>query len=213
MSATLSQEPLDVRALPGSREVVVYKDGGLFPVLTATADGTIIAVLRGGAGHIGLPGRIEVVRSLDAGRTWTPPSVIADSDVDDRNPAFGLSNEGTVVLAYHRQGSYDEAGNYRPVPHGEPDRPVEVMVTRSFDNGLSWERPCALGVEQLRTGSPFGKIDVLPDGTLLLPIYAAGGSYLVRSQDNGESWREPSRLAEGMNETALLVLPQGDISR
>ncbi|MCW5852957.1 MAG: exo-alpha-sialidase, partial [Anaerolineae bacterium] len=102
---------LDVRALPSSREVIVYKDGGLFPVLANTGN-VVIAVLRGGAGHLGLDGRVEVVRSLDGGRTWTPPAVVADSERDDRNPALGVSAGGVLVLSYHRQGNYDAAGNY-----------------------------------------------------------------------------------------------------
>nr|HRJ45240.1 sialidase family protein [Caldilineaceae bacterium] len=76
---------LDVRGLPGTSEVIAYQDGGLFPVLALAGD-AVVAVLRGGAGHLGLDGRIEVVRSLDAGHTWSPPAVVADSDFDDRNP-------------------------------------------------------------------------------------------------------------------------------
>ena len=161
---------LDVRALPGSTETIAYKDGGLFPVLALTGD-TVVAVLRGGAGHLGLEGRMEIVRSLDAGHTWSPPAVVADSAVDDRNPAFGVTQAGTLVLAYHRQGNYDEQGNWRRREAME-ERRVEVMVTRSHDHGLTWERPYPLGVELLAAGSPFGKIVALADGTLIMPIYA-----------------------------------------
>src|SRR4051794_2923272 len=103
---------LDVRALPGTREMIAYKAGGLFPVLTLAPKGVILAVLRGGAGHLGLDGRIEILRSLDAGLSWSPPNVIADSERDDRNPALGHSNQGMLVLAYHCQGNYDADGNY-----------------------------------------------------------------------------------------------------
>src|SRR5262245_51236589 len=110
---------LDVRRLAGTRETQVYRGGGLFPVLTVAPDGAVVAVLRGGAGHLGLGGRIEVVRSLDQGATWSPPAVVADSDRDDRNPAFGTSAAGTIVLAYHRQGSYDEEGLWAPARFAE----------------------------------------------------------------------------------------------
>jgi hypothetical protein len=217
---------LDVRALPGAAETIAYKDGGLFPVLALSGD-TVVATLRGGAGHLGLDGRMEVIRSLDGGRTWSPPAVVADSDFDDRNPAFGVTQAGTLVLSYHRQGNYDEAGNWRRREVME-ERRVEVMVTRSHDHGLTWETPRPLGVALLAAGSPFGKIVALADGTLLMPIYAGpipallgshapavtgegDCSYLVRSHDDGVTWGEPALIALNKNETALLTLPAGDL--
>lgn len=201
---------LDVRALPGTREVIAYKDGGLFPVLALAPNGAILAVLRGGAGHLGLDGRIETIRSLDAGLVWSPPNVVADSEHDDRNPALGVSAQGTLVLAYHCQGNYDAEGNYLRDTESRADR-VDAMVTRSHDNGLTWEKPFALGVDTLHSGSPFGKIVALADGTLCMAVYHPQGSFLVRSRDDGAHWGEPTLLAEKMNETALLALPNGEI--
>jgi hypothetical protein len=220
---------IDLRTLPGTRETIAYQEGGLFPVLALAPDGGVVAVLRGGAGHLGREGRIEVIRSRDGGLTWTPPSVVADSDRDDRNPALGVSAAGTLVLAYHRQGSYDEDGNYRPLPRGAGfARPVEIVVTHSADGGLTWEQPTPLTLEVLRPGSPYGKIARLADGTLLLPIYdeprpAILGpklsqarpdgccSYLVRSRDDGRTWDEPTLIGVNLNETGLLALPDGDL--
>jgi hypothetical protein len=215
-----------VRALAGTSEVTVYKDGGLFTVL-AVRDNAVVAVLRGGAGHLGLDGRIEVVRSLDAGHTWTPPVVVADSESDDRNPAFGITNDGTLILSYHRQGNYDEHGNWRRREAMEGRR-VEILVTRSFDGGLSWEVPFPLDVALLASGSPYGKIVSLQDGTLLMPIYGvpvpellgsradevtgdSDCSYLVRSNDNGATWGDPSLIGINMNETGLVSLPTDDV--
>ena len=209
MIATTFRHTLDVRALSGTRETVAYKDGGLFPVLAQTPTGDPIAVLRGGAGHLGIDGRIEIIRSADAGVTWTPPAVIADSDRDDRNPAFGLSNQGTLILSYHCQGNYDAKGVYLR-EGASPDR-VDAMVTRSHDGGLTWEKPFPLGVDSLQHGSPYGKIVALADGTLLMPVYYKTGSHIARSRDDGATWGDPSLLHANMNETALLALPNGDV--
>jgi len=226
MSHQSSTPIIDIRSLTGASEVIAYKDGGLFPVLALIGD-TVVAVLRGGAGHLGLDGRMEVVRSRDAGRTWSPPAVVADSDFDDRNPAFGVTSRGTLVLAYHRQGNYDEQGNWRR-PEAMEKRRVEIRVTRSHDGGLTWETPYPLGVDALTTGSAYGKIVALADGTLLMPIYAGpipdllgsharavtgndDCSYLVRSHDDGVTWGEPSLIGVNMNETGLIVLPDGDV--
>ena len=47
-----SHKTLDLRTLPAAQEVMAYRDGGLFPVLIATARGTLIAAVRGGADWI-----------------------------------------------------------------------------------------------------------------------------------------------------------------
>ena len=214
---------LDVRALPGTRETIAYKDGGLFPVLALSNDGAVVAALRGGAGHNGREGRIEVVRSFDVGLSWTPPNVVADSEDDDRNPAFGISAEGTLILLYHRQHYYDAYGNYDGNTRSRGRKPVVILATRSFDSGISWEEPYPLSMDSLPTGSPFGKIVALADATLLAPIYSAqeyedhlspaknDNAYLARSLDDGQTWGDVSLIALNMNETALIALPDGGL--
>ena len=218
-----SDHILDIRSLPGTRETIAYQDGGLFPVLALTRDGDAVAVLRGGAGHIGREGRMESVRSLDGGLTWTQPNLLADSEDDDRNPAFGLSSQGTLILLYHRQHNYDADGNYLGGVRISDRKPVALMATRSFDGGLTWEEPYPLSIESLPTGSPYGKIVSLEDGTLLAPIYNSqhwadeqsgqdyDSSFLVRSRDDGMTWGEPSLIGHRKNETALIALPGDDL--
>ena len=223
MSDLAPDRILDIRTLPGTRENIVYKDGGLFPVLALSNDGVVVAALRGGAGHIGRAGRMETVRSLDGGQTWTPPNLIADSEDDDRNPAFGVSGQGTLVLLYHRQHNYDADGNYQGGVRISDRKPVALMATRSFDSGLTWEDPYHLSIEALPTGSPYGKIVSLSDGSLIAPIYNSqawadrnsgqqfDSSYAARSQDDGRTWGEVTLIAHHMNETGLVALPDGNL--
>lgn len=229
MTTSSTPTTLDLRALASTREAIVYHDGGQFPVLAALPDGTIVGVLRGGAGHVGLAGRVEIVRSLDGGQSWSPSEVIADSDRDDRNPAFGVSQQGTLILAYHRTGNYDAEGIYAPAEFAaRGERPVEVMITRSHDRGLTWERPYPLGLPILETGSPFGKIVSLADGTLLMALYGPSDpnilgartaelgerglcSYILRSHDDGLTWTDPALIGVNFNETGLLALPDDDV--
>ena len=105
-------DAIDVRHLPGSEVVDVIRGQGYFPVIASLGKEELLVVLRGGAGHIGIEGRLDVVRSTDGGRTWGAPQTVADSERDDRNPALGVTKDGTVVLAYHWQGSYDAEGNW-----------------------------------------------------------------------------------------------------
>ncbi len=214
---------VDIRTLPGTRETTAYQDGGLFPILALAPNGEVVAALRGGAGHLGRAARMEVVRSSDAGQTWSPPNSVADSDDDDRDAAFGVSSQGTLVLLYQREHRYDSDGNYQAgLPTSNP-KPIALMATRSLDNGLTWEEPYPLSFDPLARVSFFGKVVSLNDGTLLAPLYNSRSradeqseqmydtAYLVRSQDDGRTWGDISQIAPHRNETALIALPEGDL--
>ncbi|MBI2195286.1 MAG: exo-alpha-sialidase [Planctomycetes bacterium] len=210
-----TRPPLDLRKLSSSSEVYLCRDEGYFPVLVSPADNQILAVVRAGAGHVGITGRLDAVLSTDGGRTWGGPAVITDSEVDDRNPAVGIARDGSVVLAYHRQGSYDSDGKWA----AHLGR-VEMRVTRSRDGGRTWETPYPLGFPLMARHSAYGHIVTLADGTLLLPLYGwaidknepiPDQAFLLRSRDHGRTWNDPSLIAAGYNETGLLLLPDGDL--
>jgi hypothetical protein len=199
----------------------VVSGQGYFPVAQRLRDGSIGVVLRGGAPHVGLGGRLDYVFSRDEGRTWSPPVTIVDSGIDDRNPAFGQAADGALVVGYWHTTDYDEKGRYDP----RLNRPVETRVTRSPDGGRRWSPPERLPLAGLEWGSPYGKIVALPDGTLLMAIYGDRASspgestvspgsnqesHLYRSRDGGRTWGDVSCIAAGgYNETALLRMPDG----
>jgi len=88
--------------LPSIERMDVVVGQGFFPVAMRLQDGRIAVVLRGGAGHLGIQGRLDIVFSDDEGKTWTGPSVVNDSPVDDRNPALGQATDGTLVVGFDR---------------------------------------------------------------------------------------------------------------
>ena len=204
---------IDFRRFPSASEVVLCRDRGYFPVLTNLGGEEVLAVIRAGAGHVGVTGRLEAMRSTDGGRTWDAPVVIVDTSADDRNPAVGVAPDGTVVLAYHAQGSYGGDGSWMPEL-----RRVEMRIVRSRDGGRSWEDDRSLGFPAMKKHSAFGRIVNLPDGTMLLPLYGSDirsgeekgdRAYVLRSDDGGRTWDRPSLIAEGFNETALLLTSDG----
>ena len=204
---------IDFRRFPSASEVYLCRDRGYFPVLTNVRGEDVLAVIRAGAGHVGVSGRLEAIRSTDGGRTWEAPGVIVDSQADDRNPAVGVAPDGTVVLAYHTQGSYGDDGSWMPEL-----RRVEMRITRSRDGGRSWEDDRSLGFPAMKKHSAFGRIVTLPGGTMLLPLYGSHNdsaneaddcAYILRSDDNGRTWDRPSLIAERYNETALLLTSDG----
>jgi hypothetical protein len=208
---------IDVRALPGARQVTLVREAGYFPVLALLGEREVVAVVRGGAGHVGIAGRLELVRSRDGGVTWLPPSVIVDSEWDDRNPAVGVAPDGTLVVAYGRYSCYDEHGHWDPqVGRGD------TLLIRSQDGGHSWEPPRLLNFEPLNGRSPYGRMLSFPDGALGMCIYGApigstppaGGreaAYLIRSTDGGLTWGDPSLVDEHSSETAFLRFPDATL--
>ena len=215
-------EKLDVRRLPGTQTVDAAVGQGYFPVITRLGGTELLMAYRGGAGHIGLGGRLDVGRSLDGGLTWSAPVTVADSERDDRNPALGVAPDGTLVLAYHWQGSYDEEGAWKP----EMGR-TDTRVVVSIDSGHSWVDDALIDYAPINGASPFGKI-FTADGVMHMLIYGGGRpicepggetvrvgeaasipTYILRSRDNGRSWGDPTLVALGLNESDLAILPDG----
>ncbi len=209
----MSGKTIDLRALPSTTETIIYQNGGLFPVAAGAPDGAIVVVTRGGAGHLGRTGRLDVQWSRDGGRTFSPPAIIVNSADDDRNAAVAFTPSGTLLLIYFRQRSYDESGRYQP-----GSVPVSLAITRSSDGGMTWSEPTFdLDFDGL-IGSPYGRMITLPDGSIgwnLYNVRRSGewvpGSYLVVSHDEGATWERPRLIAPDRNETALCALPNGDL--
>src|SRR3989442_14662924 len=89
---------------------IVTSGQGYFPVAIRLKNGDVLAVIRGGVPHIGVKGRLDLVRSTDKGKTWSAPWTAIDGELDDRNPALGQLKDGPLVLAYVVAGGYDETG-------------------------------------------------------------------------------------------------------
>lgn len=197
---------------------LVVSGQGYFPVAIRLRDGRIAVVLRGGAPHVGIQGRLDMVFSSDEGRTWTNPALVIDSPLDDRNPALGQTPEGAIVVGYLRNGNYDDNGRYDP----KLEKPISTWVTRSDDGGKTWSESVQIDTADIGWGSPYGKILVMPDGAMLMSIYggpirASGekgadtdNSYIYRSTDNGRTWlRYATPGPQRFNETALVRLGSG----
>ncbi|MFC1717744.1 exo-alpha-sialidase [Candidatus Poribacteria bacterium] len=215
------EDTLNAPRLESAERVVAVRGGGYFPVLIRLQDGTLGAVVRGGAPHIGIEGRLDWIHSEDGGKTWSEPAVIVDSEFDDRNPALGQMPDGTIVMAYAEASTYNEKGEF--------DTSVGAYTkyyVRSTDSGKTWSEKRLLPYSPIKNGSPYGRIVLLPGGTALMPVY--GGydtdyrgqvkvpegtkhiSGILRSTDNGKTWGDFSIISATIhNETSLAYLPDG----
>lgn len=216
MTLVMSKEYLagerDVPDVPAAERSVAVTGGGYFPVLNKLTNGSIAAVLRGGAPHVGIEGRLDYVHSEDGGKTWSEPSVIVDSPWDDRNPAFGQMQDGTLVVAYLEYTHYDANGHF----DANYDGPASgAFFVTSTDNGKTWSQKHGLA-SPLHGASPYGKIITLPDGTALMAVYGPADTdspvsvgAILRSTDNGRTWGDGSVIARGANETSVVAMPDG----
>ncbi len=206
---------LKERRIGSIEKIIALENGGYFPVLINLQNGELAAVVRSGAPHLGVGGRLDLIKSKDGGKTWSKPKTVANLPPDSRNPAFGQSRNGTLILAFAVTGPYDN-GQFT-----QKTQEYTIWFTRSFDNGEKWEKPRRMDISPLQYGSPYGKIIQLEDGTLLLNIYAwclpSEGtnlppekqgyfSYIFPSRDEGESWGAPILIARHFSETSLLSL-------
>jgi hypothetical protein len=223
LSLSIAQPVAEAPALPGAERVVAVSGGGYFPVMVRAGGDNLLAVVRGGAPHLGKGGRLDLVESADGGRTWSAPHVVVDSEWDDRNPAFGRMPDGTLVVAYAECRCYNERGEWDP--NAGDFVPFTVA---SSDGGRSWSEKQPLETPFRHGLSPYGRMVTLADGTVLMSIYGAASEAnahlftrgnqkgtdacgILRSTDNGRTWGDFSGIARGYNETAMLALADGKL--
>jgi hypothetical protein len=223
----------------GVEEVIAARGlgTGYFPMLV-NHKGELLLFIRGGAEHVGVNGRIDLIRSQDHGRTWSPPRPVARREwADCRDPSVCSTRDGRLVFTYSVMTGYKLGYVTRPrfadykfyqflefvfVPELSE---VLRYYTYSDDDGETWKAPRLLDLKGYKMVSAFAHILELPDGTLLHPIY--GGprrvevegdrvkvynyeAYLARSRDGGESWGDFSLVAKGFGEFSLLEV-DGDL--
>ena len=200
-----------------TRRFVVTAMGGYWPVVQRLPNGHLGVVTRDGDFHVGQRGRLVILTSPDGGESWSHSTVISGEGSDNRNPAFGVAADGTLLVSFIKQVNYT-AGHYDrqrglPTPGHYKDRqkglPTPLYISRSEDNGATWspgELAKVDGRESWPVSSPFGKMVTLEDGTVLMSYYLSATAFLIRSHDGGRAWVDRVALAKGFGETALCHL-------
>ena len=188
---------------------VVAKGGGLWPQVQVLADGTLLAFGYNAPAHTTLPGDVDAWASADGGKTWSLRGTAAarpDAKANMCHWASGFSTKGELLVV---ASGMDDAANERG-----RRAPNDVRVFRSADAGKTWTR--AGNFPEKVSGLkpyPFGSIVKAHDGSLHTVVYTADekhanaeAAWRMTSRDDGRSWREAGKIADGINETVLLPL-------
>jgi hypothetical protein len=79
-----------------------------WPTLARRKNGELLVVYSGGReAHVCPFGRVELIRSLDEGRTWSWPQVLMDSPLDDRDAGACETPTGALLVTTFTSLAYE----------------------------------------------------------------------------------------------------------
>jgi len=201
-----------------------------WPSIIRAQNGDLLVSFCRSEEHLGPAGDILLIRSSDNGETWSPPEILYQTPLDDRECGMTLLNDGRILTqlwsTFHTRERYATAysGAYeQPVldrwsdwvdqPAYKNAAHLEgAWSTLSADNGKTWSAPLP-GSDSVHGGIQ------LADGTLLVAAYRKSNPAIaiVTARTPGDSWQEiagivsptPKTLCFG--EPHVLQLPSGRI--
>jgi hypothetical protein len=183
-----------------------------WPTLTRRRNGQLLVVCSGSReSHVCPFGRVEMMMSVDDGKSWTWPQVLLDSPTDDRDAGVLETTRGTMLVTTFTSLAYVPGlMKARKLKAGEPGAwpAVKLEAWNGVHNRLNdAERKAELGNWMLRStdggrnwspriptvlNSPHGPIQ-LADGRLLYPgveLWANPRRVgVAESTDDGLTWK------------------------
>ncbi|ARS51493.1 sialidase family protein [Kushneria konosiri] len=174
-----------------------------FGIMDKTLAGAPYLIYRRGTTHATDAGK-AVFRTLKKDGTWTDAGVVlADSDLDYRDPAGGTLPSGRIILGSLVRNVSDSGYN-------------RVVILSSDDDGGTWVERQRIPLDGFEYKFIWGKL-VMFEGRAAITAYCKdlSGNYqlkLIVSDDNGDSWQEGPVIYSGSNyynETTVQYLGGG----
>ncbi len=229
---------MSVKALDVEHGIVCRRPDERFgyfgwPTVARMADGALLVVSSGlRSAHICPWGKTVLNASTDEGRTWSPPRVIQNSPIDDRDAGIVDLGGGRLLVSWftsdtRRYADDDWLSRAERASWSDVfDDWSDALVTRhlgswimlSADRGANWSAPVRVPVS-----APHGPIrrragDLIYLGKRYHSWEDMGESLIAaaRSTDGGRSWEElgtiplhPHTAAVNYHEPHVVELPSG----
>lgn len=190
-----------------------------WPGIVRAANGDILVAASERRFHCCPYGREVIVRSKDAGQSWSLPQEIYNSELDDRDANLCMTQDGTIILSWFTSIAFERKwGN---LVGGWPERAEHVSeimrkellggwMCCSRDIGNTWEKP-----KRMPVGLHISP-NILSDDTLIaIGLDPVDQSVLrtYKSADMGESWYPAGALPcnQGQYENHIMEIAPGKL--
>jgi hypothetical protein len=139
--------------------------------------------------------------SSNEGSSWSAPTVLYDTALDDRDPSLTQLPDGRLLSTYF---TYANGG-------------VGTYVRQSSDVGATWSTPQLLAMAPYFVSSPVRRLST---GRLVTPLYYEGGGTahgaVAVSDNGGTTWTSPIDIPNRSGtyldaETDLIELKNGNL--
>ena len=208
----LAEEPL-------VESFTAVPDATVWPNLTRLPDETIVLAGFNQPSHGQVEGDVACWVSTDEGQTWTHRGTLTEHAPGTvrMNQSVGLDGEGNLIALVG--GWTDQQQPDAPKRNDFRDAILRPWICQSTDGGKTWQVHKNFIADPLgREMVAFGDIVPSEDGRLNASAYGTTYwekpgpwmSYFLTSDDGGTSWSVKSKIADTLNETALLYLGKGE---
>lgn len=197
-----------------------------WPTILKTTAGKLMVVFSGDRdSHVCPYGKTQLITSDDNGKTWSAPSIINNTALDDRDAGIIQTKKGTLVMSWFtslefcnpaRKATYAQ---YARIGEKIPDESKKTLLgnwtRRSEDGGKTWQPAVRT------TGTaPHGPIALKNGDLLYVSTLQKDGKITIiveRSTDDGRSWKvtgdikAPEGRTTGLSEPHAVELKSGKI--
>lgn len=177
----------------------ISKDASIYhgwPTVTKMKNGSLLAVYSGGRElHICPFGRVEMMRSVNDGRTWSAPVTLVDSPLDDRDAGIVETGKGTILVTWFTSTYWTK--QYEKMA---ADVEKNNKINWPMEKFQRWQKAKA-DMTAANCKYPEMKLymEKMENGDKSLPY----PQWLIRSEDGGKTWSQPYM--------APLMAPHGPI--